>query len=255
MLRHDEYHADRDETVLLLHAGVVAGWMWDAHLPALRDHHVLVVDLPGFGRSNDREWTSAAATAQRCAQLVRERAHGGRAHVAGLSLGASVGLWLATRHGPVVRSAVLSGIAARPAGRRGRAGHAALLALWRRRWFWALAARSGAFPGPGQRLVGSALAISPPSQRRVFAEDARPVLPSPAPDAARDVLLLAGDRDTRAARDGLADLRARLPGSRAAHVPGAGHLWNLTHPELFDAAVRAWVRTRALAPGLRELPS
>jgi pimeloyl-ACP methyl ester carboxylesterase len=249
----DEHHPDREKSVLLLHAGVVAGWMWDAHLPALRGFHLLVVDLPGFGRSADREWTSAEAAARECAQVVRERAHGGRAHVVGVSLGGSVGLWLAARHGPVVRSAVLSGIAARPAGWAARAGHGALLTLWHRRWFWRLATRSSAFPGPSERLVETAVAISTASQRRVFAEDERPVLPAAAPDAATGVLLFAGDRDAQAIRDGLADLRARLPGSRAAHVPGAGHLWNATHPELFDAAVGAWVSDRALVPGLREL--
>ncbi len=248
----DEHHLDREATVLLLHPGVVAGWAWDAHLPALRGFHLLVADLPGFGRSAGREWTSADAVARECAQVVRERAHGSRAHVVGVSLGGSVGLWLAARHGPVVRSALLSGVSVHPAGWAARAGHAALLALWHRRWFWRLAARSGAFPGPPERLVETAVAISTSTQRRVFAEDERPLLPTAAPDAAADVLLLAGDRDAPAIRDGLADLRARLPGSRAAHVPGAGHLWNVTHPELFDAVVQGWLCRREPAPGLRE---
>jgi pimeloyl-ACP methyl ester carboxylesterase len=252
---HDEHHPGGAESVLLLHAGVLAGWMWDAHLAALRDHHVLVVDLPGFGRSAGREWTSAAAVAGECAELVRRRAHDGRAHVVGLSLGGSVGLWLAARHGPLVRSAVLSGITARPAGRGVRAGRAVLLSLWHRRWFWRAAARFGPFPGPPGRLVDNAVAISTTTQRRVFREDDRAVLPQPAPDAATDVLLLAGDRDAPAIRDGLAGLRARLPAARAAHVPGAGHLWTVTHPQLFDDVMLAWLRTRTVAPGLHELPT
>jgi pimeloyl-ACP methyl ester carboxylesterase len=249
-----EHHLDQEESVLLLHAGVVAGWMWDAHLPALQGFHLLVADLPGYGRSAGRDWTSADAAARECAQVLRERAHGGRAHVVGVSLGGSVGLWLAARHGCVVRSAVLSGIAARPSGRGARAAHAALLVLWHRRWFWQLAARSGAFPGPPERLVDAAVAISSTTQRRVFAADVRPVLPTAAPDAAADVLLLAGDRDAPAIRDGLAELRTRLPGSRGAHVPGAGHLWNATHPQLFDAVVQGWLSRREPASGLREVP-
>jgi hypothetical protein len=38
-------------------------------------------------------------------------------------------------------------------------------------------------------------------------------------------------------------------------VPGAGHLWTVTHPQLFADVMRAWLGTRTIAPGLHELPA
>lgn len=248
-----EHHRERSETVVLLHAGVMAGWMWDEHLAALSGYHLLVPDLPGFGRSADTDWSSAAETAALCAEVIRARAHGGRAHVAGLSLGASAGLWLVAHPDRLVRSALLSGITARPGGRAARVRDAALLAVWHRRWFWQAAHRFGPFPrGDRDRFVRTALRISSTSQRQVFDEDARALRPERLRAVGIDVLLLAGSNEPRAIRDGLADLHAELPAARAASVPGAGHLWPVSHPRLFDATLLTWLGHHALHPHLHE---
>ena len=83
-------------TLVFLHGGNVAGWMWGHQVSAFTDHHVLVPDYPGFGSSNDEPWVSIAATADAVAELIVTT--GGPAHVVGLSLGSSVALELAARH-------------------------------------------------------------------------------------------------------------------------------------------------------------
>lgn len=59
----EELHADAAPTVLFLHGGNVAGWMWADQVAALSGHHCLVPDLPGFGRSADLDWTTLAEVA------------------------------------------------------------------------------------------------------------------------------------------------------------------------------------------------
>src|SRR3712207_3093163 len=78
-------------TVVLLHGLGTTGWMWE-RLVAATDGglHLLVVALPWHGASNRRAWVSLAETVSAVADVVTTRAHGGRAHVIGLSLG---GAW------------------------------------------------------------------------------------------------------------------------------------------------------------------
>ncbi len=46
------------ETIVFLHGGNVASWMWGQQVPAFPDYRVLVPDLPGFGASNHLVWRS-----------------------------------------------------------------------------------------------------------------------------------------------------------------------------------------------------
>ena len=89
-------------TLVFLHGGNVAGWMWGQQVPAFTDHHVLVPDYPGFGASNDEPWISIAATADAVAELIATT--GGPAHVVGLSLGSSIALELGAASAPRTQS-------------------------------------------------------------------------------------------------------------------------------------------------------
>jgi pimeloyl-ACP methyl ester carboxylesterase len=115
MFVHEE-HPDADESLLFLHGGNVAGWMWCDLAASLPENHTLIPDLPGFGASNRELWTTVAEVADSAAAIIRERAHDGGAHVVGLSLGAVVGTVLVARHPDLVRSAMLSGAPLRPVG-------------------------------------------------------------------------------------------------------------------------------------------
>lgn len=82
-MRLVETHAGSGASVVFLHGGNVAGWMWQEQAAALPDRHGLIPDLPGFGASGDQPWTSLAETADELADLIRERAAQARAHVSG----------------------------------------------------------------------------------------------------------------------------------------------------------------------------
>ncbi|HQA24146.1 MAG TPA: alpha/beta hydrolase, partial [Rhodoglobus sp.] len=118
-------------TLVFLHGGNVAGWMWGQQVPAFADHHVLVPDYPGFGASNDEPWISIAATADAVAELIATT--GGPAHVVGLSLGSSVALELAARHPEQVSSLFLASAQVAPPLRRDMIAARVLLAFWNQR--------------------------------------------------------------------------------------------------------------------------
>ncbi|HEX9092572.1 MAG TPA: alpha/beta hydrolase, partial [Coriobacteriia bacterium] len=107
---HVAEHGPSDaSTIVLLHGGGGAGWMWRPQVEALSgDYHLLVPDLPEQGESTDAGPFSMASAAEQVAALVCERAHGGRAYVVGLSEGAQVALQLLATAPEVVDRAVLS---------------------------------------------------------------------------------------------------------------------------------------------------
>ena len=89
-LAFTEVHGDKDRTLVFLHGGGCAGWMWDAAIACLPGYHCLVPDLPEHGASALVKPFSMQLAAQKTLELIRSHAHGGRAVVVGLSEGAQV---------------------------------------------------------------------------------------------------------------------------------------------------------------------
>src|SRR5512137_1325517 len=77
-------------TLVFLHGGGGGGWMWQPQQEAFFDYHCLTPDLPEHGRSADVKPFAIADSAARIAELIRTRAHNGRAHVIGFSEGAQI---------------------------------------------------------------------------------------------------------------------------------------------------------------------
>ena len=67
----------------------------------------------------------------------------------------------------------------------------------------------------------------------------------------RPVLLVAGEHDPAATRLSNATLAARLPNATAWFMPGLGHAWMATRPELHVEMVRRWIQDQPLPGDLR----
>jgi len=253
-VKHLEFAANHPgaATVVFLHGGNVAGWMWGEQVPALTDHHLLVVDLPGFGASNDENWTSMADAADAVAGLIRQRATGGTAHVVGLSLGAGVGIHLATRHPELVSSLFMSSTSVTVPSRRTRLVGRAMLGAWNRRWFWSALARGYGLPADSVGLfVTTGLGIRRETALAVFDETCRGLTREQLAALRVPVLAVAGERDSPAiAVDSLAEIRAAVPGALTATAPGMHHQWNIENVDLFNRALRTWIETATVADGM-----
>ncbi|WAB84355.1 alpha/beta fold hydrolase [Microcella daejeonensis] len=248
-------------TIVFLHGGSVSGWMWAPQRAGLQEFHHLVPDLPGYGGSREVPWRTIVETADRVADVIRDRAHldedgRARADVVGLSLGALVGAVLASRHPELVRSALLTGAPLRGLGPVMSWLSRVQLRLWSTAAYWRTRGRHYRVPSEAMAgFIESGIGIDPSSARRVVQqvnEGIEPMLPAVA-DAPVPLLGLAGARESRRIRSALGAI-AEAPRSTVRLAPRMHHLWNLEDPALFTEVVRAWVAQGAVHARLEPVP-
>jgi len=260
-------------TIVFLHGGGGAGWMWKPQLEALRDsYHLLVPDLPEQGRSTQAGPFSMQSTAEQIAELVRSRAHGGRAHFVGLSEGAQVVVQLLATEPRLAETAIVSSALVRPIG-----GGAALSSPVALRWayrssvapfrnvdWWIRWNMRGAAGVPDEYFDDfreSFQSLTEDGFVNLMVANQTFRLPRELGDVAARVIVVCGAGEHEAMRLSVSDVANAIPGARGFFVEHAKrtslasqHNWNMTAPDLFSAVVRAWIEGSPLPEQLVELP-
>lgn len=238
-------------SVVLLHGGNVASWMWEPQVQLLDDLDLWTPDLPGFGTRATEDWVSLDAAADDVAASLAALPAGRAVHLVGLSFGAILALRVVARHPALVTSVVASGAVLD--GVRGLAGAVgrAQLRVWDRPWYWHGQARAMGIPADARdQFVRTGLAIRRENEARILEEIYGGCWPDGLESSGASVLAVAGSRDLRAARDALATVERRVPGAVVRLAPGMHHQWNVEDPALFSAMVRSWVLDGVAHPGL-----
>jgi pimeloyl-ACP methyl ester carboxylesterase len=256
-------------SICFLHGGGVSGWMWRPQVEALKDsYHCLVPDLPEHGRSAGVRPFTIADTALRIARIIRERGHGGRAHVIGLSEGAQVTVQLLSIAPEVVDHAIVSSASLHPLRTFGLMSPMALgLTYWlfvapfkhsERYVRWNMRG-TGTVPDHyfsdvrtdiGEMTAGAFIHMTRQNQ------DFR--LPSGLERVQSPTLVIAGRHEYDVMRRSAKELAAVLPHAQGYFVSvdqrlAHEHSWNLWAPDLFTAATYAWIEDRPLPPGLQAM--
>ena len=123
---------DTAPTICFLHGGGISGWMWRPQVEALQDsYHCLIPNLPEHGLSAEVGPFTIADAAHRVAELIRERGHGGCAHVIGLSEGAQITVQLLGSIPEIVDHAIVSSALMHPLPGVGLLGPRAFALIFR----------------------------------------------------------------------------------------------------------------------------
>jgi len=212
---HTETHGDpAHPALILLHGGGRASRMWKQQVSGLSDRfHLVVPDLPGFGRSPGP--VSLRGSADAVADLVDRH---GPAHLCGHSLGASVAARVAAERPQGIRRLILSGAELNPAqsDRRG-------IAFFRSRRGWWLMRAVGDLPTRTALL-------------ELAAQVERADLSGLLPRIAAPTLVLCGRRD-RACFADAQPIADAIPNAVAIVVPHTGHSLPVTRAAAFNAIV------------------
>jgi pimeloyl-ACP methyl ester carboxylesterase len=273
MALYVEEHGPSDAaTIVFVHGGGGAGWMWKPQVAALEgDFHLLVPDMPEQGRSTDAGPFTIPAAASQVAELIRTRAHRGVAHVVGLSEGAQVVVQLLADAPEVVASAIASSALVLPIKGAGWASNPGVLGftyatsiapLRNNDWWIRTNMRSSAGVPDAYfedfRETFRTLSKSGFVHLMVANQEFR--LPSGLDRVTARVLAVCGHGEYEVMRRSTADVAAAIPGAQACEVFHAGkmslaqeHNWNMTTPELFTEMVRAWIAGSPLPEAIRPL--
>ncbi len=266
-----EEHGPADApTIVFLHGGGGGGWMRRPQVDGLPEYHLLVPDLPEHGRSaNDAPFTIDHAAAE-VAELVRARAHGGRATVVGLSEGAQVTVALLALAPEVVERAVVSSALVRPIPGAWmmtpgvvRWSFRLSVTPFRNSEWWMRANMKGAAGVPEAFVDDFRRTFRETTEEsftHVILENQRFRLPAGLERVTAPVLAVCGHGEYAVMRASTVDVAAAIPGAKAFEVLPARkmsvaeqHNWNMTRPELFNAMVRAWMTAGPLPAALEPL--
>jgi pimeloyl-ACP methyl ester carboxylesterase len=266
----DEHGPATAPTIVFLHGGGGGRWMWQPQVDRLPDYHLLVPDLPGHGDSTNIHLTSISDAASRVAELIREKAHGGKAHLVGLSLGAQVAVYLLAQTPQLVEHAVISSALLMPMAMQWlyHPGFLRFLfnisvAPFRSSRWWARVNMkySGGIPDEYfpqyyqlfQRLTAGQFV----DMTRISLNNRIPVGLA---QARNPTLVLCGEKEYREMKTSAREIAGRLPRGEAFQVTyprgvpmREQHNWSMTYPDLFTKTVKAWIEDGSLPVELKPL--
>jgi pimeloyl-ACP methyl ester carboxylesterase len=262
---------ENGKTLVFLHGGGAAGWMWQAQVKAFSpDYHILLPDLPEQGQSTAAGEYTTEGAADRVAELIRAQAHGGKAHVVGLSEGAQVTVALLARAPEVIDHAVVSSAILRPMPGSSMYSRSLLAATYR--WFIAPLKNNDWWIHLNMKYSAGIPEAFYPNFKHSFQTATESSitnmmycnlnfrLPAGLEKANAPVLVAVGKHEYQQMKMSGRDLLAVLPKSRGVLVSvGAKsslreeHNWAMTAPDFFNATVRAWIEDRELPAELLPL--
>ncbi len=259
-------------TIVFLHGGGGAGWMWQPQVDALSDYHCLVPDLPEQGQSVNEKSFTIQGSADRIAEIIRTRAHGSKAHVVGLSEGAQITVALLALAPELVDHAVVSSALVRPLP--GASLMTPKLIALSYRWsvtpfknnaWWVRLNMKHAAGVPDQyypQFSQTFRELTESGFTNVMVENQRFRLPSGLDRVKAPTLVVVGKHEYAAMRQSARDLAQAIPTAQAFEVVHSRkmslaeeHNWNLSAPDLFAQTVRAWITDQALPAALMPLES
>ncbi|HPH98267.1 MAG TPA: alpha/beta hydrolase [Anaerolineaceae bacterium] len=257
-------------SIVFLHGGGGAGWMWKPQLAQLTDFHCLVPDLPEQGQSVDEKPFNIEGAARLVAELIRKRAHGGRACVVGLSEGAQVTVSLLSQAPDCAERAIVSSALVRPIPGAGMITPGLVGLSFR--WFvtpfknndgWVrlnMKYSAGVPDAYFEDFRRSFQGLTEQGFVNMMMENQRFRIPAGLERAQAPVLFVCGKKEYAAMRQSAVDLARAVPNGKAYQVVHAKkmtlaeeHNWNMTAPDLFNQMVRAWCAGSPLPPELQPL--
>jgi len=269
MFNFEETGNPSASTIVFLHGGGGGGWMWQPQVEALRDdYHLLVPDLPEHCKSAAIKPFTIDDSSTRVAELIRATAHGGKAHVVGLSEGAQVAIALLAAAPNLVDHAVISSALVRDMFgmswfRSGtwKAIYRSIEPLNKYEWWARLNARSYGIPERFlPEMIETYKSLTAEAFAHIIVENQRFRLPVGLDKVNSPVLVVGGCKEYKVMHQSIREVAAAIPGAKGYLVYHAEkmslneeHNWNLSAPRLFTRTVRAWIEGRLLPEELKPI--
>lgn len=248
---------ENNETIIFLHGGGISGWMWDKQIEAFSDYHCIVPDLPEHGKSVEVKPFTMGCAADMIIDIIKNKAHNGKSHLVGISLGGQIIVQILSKAPEVVDHALISGtlIHTLPHTETFLKLLNYLIKAYEpvkdTNFFIKANMRTYNMPKSlFSEFKESTRLIKPDSLNRILNENMLFKMPNGLEKANAPVLVMAGEKDYKIIKESARDLLNILPNSRGAMPLKVGHMWNIENPELFNNVLRCWITGDDLPEGL-----
>ncbi len=244
-----EQKGNRNATsIVFIHGGGVAGWMWQKQWEAFEDYHCIIPDLPDHGKSMNEGHIDIEDSAKRIADLIRERANGGKAHVIGHSLGGKMIVQLLATQPEVIDRAVVGSALFRkiPLMNLMLNMPSYRLTVWMLKSKWVMAKQVKQFGFPNdfykENFIKEISGETPEMLDRIYSQlNKHLVLPPGLCKAQTPTLVIAGEHEPKAMRQSAADVAEALPNAKACLIRNAKHTYPWAQSDAFNEAIRSWI--------------
>lgn len=250
-LYEQEFGTNQTSTIVFIHGGGLSGWMWDKQVKYLsNDFHCLIPDLPEQGKSMGVKPFSIKSSAEQIANLIKRKAHGGKAHVVGHSIGAQILVQLLSSTPEVVDHAIVnSALVRRIPGMNSLIKPTVKLTipLTRAKWFVKLQAKALSVPNElFEQYYNDSKSVTTDSLEHILTENANFGLPKGLDSCSVPTLIIVGQKERGIMRHSAKDLVAAIPNSKGYLVKGVGHSFNFEDPNLYNQILRSWFKDNPL---------
>ena len=251
-----EKGTENTETIIFLHSGAMSSWMYDEQIKAFNDYHCIIPDLPEHGQSIDVKPFSIIDSAERITNIIQDRAHNGRAHLVGISLGAQIILQILSTTPNVVDHAVVSGTLMRTIPQTETIlkllDYAIKIYTPVKDTDFFIKANMHTYNIPKhlfENFKQSTQLVNHDALERILIENMLFKLPDGLEKVKTPVLVMAGEKDYKIIKESAYNLIKTFQISKGYMAPKLGHLWNLESPDLFNKILRSWINNIDL-PGI-----
>ena len=256
MLYISEIGQENNQTIIFLHGGGVSSWMWEKQLEYFKNYHVILIDLPEHGESINEIPFTLAGAAKEVIEIIKNKAHNGKAHVIGLSLGAQVIVQMLSMEPEVIDSAVVSGTLVYPI-----MGTRLLKPLLKindpfKNLDFMVKANMKNLDVPFEyyeQFKKETKSCSVDSLTRILSENMSFNIPKELDKVPTKTLVLVGQKERAVMHKSAKALLQTLPNSTGYVVNNMPHNWSLVNPELFNNVVKAFIENVALPHELSEI--
>lgn len=239
--------------IVFVHGAGVAGWMWDLQVADLSaEYRCLVPVLPGHHPDSADEAFSIATSVAQLATLIEDQ--GGKAHLVGLSLGASIVIALLAQHPQRIGRAMISAPAVGPLPPMLRLASKLGSGLVSRDFVIRRTATSLGIPDEHyesfralqKRLAG-------PLFKQIDQDIEQFRIPAALGEVDVPTLAMVGEKEFDLNRRAALQVAQQMPAGVGRVAPSGNHGWNAQLPELFNQTLRAWLAEQELPAALLPL--
>ena len=190
--------------------------------------------------------------------LIQDQAHGKKAHLIGISMGAQVIVQILSTAPEVVDHALISGTLVRttPPTKNFLKLLNHLIEIYtpvkNNPLFIKSYIRSYNIPkNLFNKFKESTYNIKQDSLDKIIRENMLFKMPEGLGNVNVPVLVMIGEKDYRIINESAKKLINVLPNSKRAIALRVGHIWNMENPELFNKVLRAWINDESLPIGVK----